>query len=204
TACVVLMFTTAAPWSSTSLTKSGNSRPCARAAPLKTKASASSASRFLTHFMCDPLLLGRLPELNRGGDALHADRGRLADDRHDVVRHFARIDLERAEAGWPGPHGFGPPGHRFDEHRYRRQAVRIHHLTDRPRLAQPARDLDDLAETRQLRAQRPAAARQVGGRHGGILDAPVLRLVPRLHALARHAADGKLGEGKLVHSLALV
>src|SRR6185436_14530772 len=143
-ACVVLIFTTAAPWSSTSLTKSGRSR-CASAAPANS--SASSATCALSQFILVPPLLW-LSEFDPGGNALHTGGGRLAHHRHDVVRHLPRVDLESAEARRAGLHGRAASRQRFYEHRHRGNAVGIHHLAGWPRLAQGARHLDDLAKAR--------------------------------------------------------
>src|SRR5207237_7546229 len=83
TACVVLMLTTALPWSSTRRVKSGRSR-CACAARQNT-ASHRAATALIV------LIYGLLEFLwttifNCVGDALHARRRCFAHDGHHVVR----------------------------------------------------------------------------------------------------------------------
>src|SRR5207237_9903640 len=86
TACVVLMLTTALPWSSTRRVKSGS---CACAA--SENAASHSAAMALRVVMFLSWFLGT-PILHRIGDALHACGGGVAPDGHHVVGHPARLE----------------------------------------------------------------------------------------------------------------
>src|SRR5260221_13929166 len=99
TACVVLMLTTALPCSSTRRVKSGSSR-CACAE--RQKAASHRAARALIVLIYGLLKFLWTTILNCIGDALHARRGRLAHDGHHMVRHLARVDVDRAEARQAG------------------------------------------------------------------------------------------------------
>src|SRR2546425_5267311 len=103
TACVVLMFTTALPWSSTRRVKSGKSR-CAWAATQNT-ASHRAARALIVLILSLLEFLG--PQLwpavlDSIGDALHARRGCFAHDGHHMIGDLAGIDMDRAEAREPG------------------------------------------------------------------------------------------------------
>src|SRR2546421_7381701 len=141
TACVVLMLTTALPCSSTTRVKSGRSR-WATAAMLNA-ASHRAASALIVLIRVSFSFL-RPPIFDGIPYALHAGRRRFADDRDHVVRHLSRIDMDRAQARETGARRFAAPAERFDEHRHRRQAIGVHDLSYRLRLAQPARELDYL------------------------------------------------------------
>src|SRR5690349_13039177 len=164
TDCVVLMFTTALPCSSTMREKSG--RICCPACAIAAAQNAAShrAAKALSTRMCPSpggcfSLLMR-PVFDRVGDALHADRGRLAHHRDHVVRDLAGVDVDRAHAGEAGARRAALE--RLDEHRHRGDAVGIHHLADGLRL-ELALELHDLAEARQLGMQAPAGERRGRG-----------------------------------------
>src|ERR1700741_2332001 len=150
TACVVLMLTTALPWSSTRRVKSGSSRTaCANA--LAQKTASQRLTHALTTFILDlpkPVYGLRLAILDRVGDALHASGRRLADHGHHVVGDFARINVDRAHAGKPGAHRIAASFERLDEHRHRSEAVRVDDPPPRAGFAQPALQLDDLVKAR--------------------------------------------------------
>src|ERR1051325_9130200 len=111
TACVVLMLTTALPWSSTSRVKSGS---CACAA--SENAASHSAAMPLRVVMFLSWFLGS-PILHRIGNALHAGGRCFAHDGHHVVRHFAGIDVDGAEARKPGPQRLALRSERIAEDR---------------------------------------------------------------------------------------
>src|ERR1700682_3467735 len=133
TAWVVLMFTTAFPCSSTRRVKSG--KPCVWASAVAQNAASHRAGRALRTRMFDLLMIFYLSLLLRAAvfdrirNALHAHGWRFSDHCHPVVGHFAGIDVDGAHAG--EPRRGAAALERFDEHRDRRQAIRIHHLPDR-------------------------------------------------------------------------
>src|SRR5688572_15733559 len=130
TACVVLMLTTALPWSSTRRVKSGSSRTACANAMVENRtsqAAVTALAAFMFLFSRESLLLLLRPAVfHRVGDALHAGRRCLAHHGHHVVRDLARVDVDRAHAGEPGAHRVAASIERLDEHRYRREAVRVH------------------------------------------------------------------------------
>src|SRR6185503_18434101 len=143
TAWVVLMLTTALPWSSTRRVKSGS---CACAAATVPKAISHRAAKpLIVCIICwfSRIVLLRTAELYRVGDALHAHRRRLADHGNHVIRDFASIDIYGADAGQPGAHRLAPAFQRLDEYRHSGEPVGIDHLPHRPRLAEPALELGD-------------------------------------------------------------
>src|SRR5436190_22171664 len=105
-----------------------------------------------------------------------------------MVRHLPRIDMNRTHARHPRALRLASPLERLDEHRYRRETVGIHDWSDRLRLTQPARQLDDLMEARQLARQGPA--REARGLRLGILDPEIGAGMARLHALGRDVTEG--------------
>src|SRR5438552_90886 len=153
TACVVLMFTTALPCSSTRRVKSGRSR-CAWAA--RQKAASHSVASALMVLIYSLLEFLRPPIFDGICDALHARRGRLAHDGHHMVRHLACIDVDRAEARKAGARRLAARLQRFDEHRDGGEAIGIDHLADRVRFAHAARELNHLVEAGQLGREAPA------------------------------------------------
>src|SRR3954469_15064013 len=143
TAWVVLMLTTAFPWSSTTRVKSGRSR-CAYAA---TQNAASHRAARALIVLISTLLVFLRPSIFDGvRNTLHAGRGRLADDRHHMVRDLARIDVDRAEAREPRARRISPALQGLDEDRYRREAIGVHHLADGLRFHAPL-ELHHLLET---------------------------------------------------------
>src|SRR5688572_14487350 len=141
TACVVLMFTTALPWSSTRRVKSGSSRTACAAASVETRTSQTAVAALAAFIFCSPKALLfqcslRLAVLDCVGDALHAARGRFTNYRNHVIRNLSSIDVDRAHAGQAGAHRLAAPFHRFDEHRDRGKAVGIDHLAGGARLPQ--------------------------------------------------------------------
>src|SRR5262245_8821467 len=135
--CVVLMLTTAAPCSSTRRVKSGSSRTWASAGPEATNASRTNHRLGFIRVLS---LLGALG-FDAVGDAPYARRGCFANHRHEVVRHFTCVDIERAEIRHPGAHELAALAQRLDEDRYRGQAVGVDHLPDDQRFAQLAAHL---------------------------------------------------------------
>src|SRR5512135_2194949 len=109
TACLVLMFTTAGPWCSTSCVKSGSSRACAPTWPPAT--SNNSATTPFTPLMqylpsptgwigrrlycAEPLV--RLAVVYGVRDALDTGGGCLTNHCYEVVGHLASIDIRRAQ-----------------------------------------------------------------------------------------------------------
>src|SRR5438876_3802989 len=122
TACVVLMLTTALPCSSTTRVKSGRSL-CASAARLN--AASHRAARALIVFICSLLEFLWPPVFDGIGNALHARRGRLAHDRHHMICHFARIDVNRTEAREAGACRLAARLQRLDKHGHGREAVGV-------------------------------------------------------------------------------
>src|SRR5688572_1184666 len=195
TACVVLMLTTALPWSSTRRVKSGSSRTCAVATAQKA-ASHRVATALTTFILISPKPLLRSAIFDCIGDALHARGWRLAHHGHHVIGDFAGIDMDCAHACKPRAHWIAAAFERFDEYRDRGQAVGIHHLAGGTRLADAALELDHLVEAGQLAREAPAGeTRRRGGR---VLDAPFARGVPGAHHVARHPAEGELREAELL------
>src|SRR5688500_641570 len=123
-ACVVLMLTTALPWSSTSRVKSG--RTCVCAAPAAQNPASQRAASALTNriVLSWSILLLRATVLDRVRDPLHAGGRRLADHGHHVVGDLARIDMDGTHACKPGAHAAAAL-EGLDEPRHRRQAVGI-------------------------------------------------------------------------------
>src|SRR5882672_7500316 len=163
TACVVLILTTALPWSSTRRVKSGRSRVtsrvtslCACACAARQKAASHRAAMALIVLMQSLLVFLRPTILDGIGNALHARRGCFSYDGHHVVRDLAGIDMDGAQAREPGARRLAARLQRLDEHRDRGEAVGVHHLTDRLRFAHAPRQFDDLVEAGQLRGQAPA------------------------------------------------
>src|SRR3954470_14418234 len=197
TACVVLMFTTAFPCSSTRRVKSGRTWVWARATA-QNAASQRPATALTTRIasllkMCSLL---RTVVFDRIGDALHARGGRLAHYGDHVVCHLASIDVDRSHARESG--SGAAPVEGLDEHGNGRETVRVHHLAHRLGFAHATLELHDLLEARQLGAQAPAS--QARGRRRGILDAPGAGAsVTRAHHLARHVDQRELREHKLLH-----
>src|SRR5437773_10894418 len=116
TACVVLMLTTALPWSSTRRVKSGRSR-CACACAARQKAASHRAARALIVRMQSLLVFLRPPIFDGIGNALHARRGCFAHDGHHMVRDFAGIDVDGAEAREAGACRVAARLQRLDEYR---------------------------------------------------------------------------------------
>src|SRR5579859_4356875 len=197
TTWVVLMLTTALPCSSTTRVKSGRSR-WATAAMLNAASHRAASALIvligLSSFFLRPPVFDGIPY------ALHAGRRRFADDRDHVVRHLPRIDMDRAQARETRALGLAAPLQRLDEHRHGREAVGIHHLTHRLRLAQPARELDHLVEPGQLRGETPA--REARGRCLRVLDAETRIRVARLHHVRRDVTEAQLSEGELLDLIA--
>src|SRR2546430_12625430 len=97
TACVVLMLTTALPWSSTRRVKSGRSR-CAWACAAMQKAASHRAATALIVLMQSLLEFLRPSVFDGIGDALHARRRCFAHDGHHVIGDLAGINMDRAQA----------------------------------------------------------------------------------------------------------
>src|SRR5438874_6455233 len=135
TACVVLMLTTALPCSSTTRVKSGRSR-WATAAMLNAASHRAASTLIvligLSLFFLRPPIFDGIPY------ALHAGRRRFADDRDHVVRHLPRINMDRAQAGKAGARRLAAPGERLDEYRDGGEAIGVHDLSYRLRVAQLA------------------------------------------------------------------
>src|ERR1700716_17905 len=89
---------------------------------------------------------------------------------------------------------------RLDEHRSRRETVRIHQLPDRPRLAEPALELAHLVKAGKLAAELPAG--EARRRRSAVLDAPAAGVLPGPHHVAAHRADDQLREHELLDRVA--
>src|SRR3954470_24990458 len=130
TACVVLMFTTAFPCSSTRRVKSGRTWVWA-SATAQNAVSQRPATALTTRIasllkLCSLL---RAAVFHRIRDALHARRGRLAHHGDPVLRHLASIDVHRAHAGEAG--AGAAPVERLEEHGNGRETVRVRPLPHR-------------------------------------------------------------------------
>src|SRR6266446_10688994 len=199
TACVVLILTTVLPCSSTRRVKSGSTCVCARTV-IQDAASHSVTSPLRTRIVAPCLSLVRTTKFDRVSDALHAHRWRLPNHGHHVIRDLASIDVDRAHAREPGAHRIASARERLDEHRHRRETVRIHQLPDRPRLAEPALELAHLVKAGKLAAELPAGAAR--RRRSAVLDAPAAGVLPGPHHVAAHRADGELREHELLDRVA--
>src|SRR5438093_3496269 len=133
TACVVLMLTTALPWSSTRRVKSGRSR-CACACAARQNTASHRAATALIVLIYGLLEFLWTTVLDGIGDALHACRRCFAHDGHHVIGDLAGINMDRAQAREAGARRVAARLQRLDEHRDRGEAVGIHHLPDRPRV----------------------------------------------------------------------
>src|SRR5687768_14259011 len=112
-ACVVLMFTTALPWSSTRRVKSGSSRTACAAAATLNEASHKASSALTAFILCSLRLL-RTAVLYGIGDALHARRRCFAHHGDHVIGHLPRVDMDGAHASKPGAHRVAAAFERLD------------------------------------------------------------------------------------------
>src|SRR6266850_2715798 len=142
TACVVLILTTALPWSSTRRVKSGRSRVtsrvtslCACAWAARQKAASHRATRALIVLIYCLLEFLGTTVFDCIGDALHARRGCFSHDGDHVIGDLAGINMDRAQAREPGARRLAARLQRLDEHRDCGEAVGVHHLPDGLRFA---------------------------------------------------------------------